>query len=554
MTLTPKPHGFELRLRYGAGKRDRFLLATQDETLAHALEPRMEAMARKLATQPDAGRALLLLREAALSASDPKKFATVERVVEKLCVEAAAVSPPAVASAPSTFAQVVDEWCSGRLTRDYPDHQLLPEKTKAARDEDRAILSVFFPALGNRPIASITPADIDAARRLIPKKAHANTRRKYALKLRMILRLAESPLRLVERTPHVDIPRRAASNLFGFLYPQEEAQLIAHTPIPLAYRVLYGYLARNGCRIGESLRLTWDHVDLQTGDIHIDRKWTKTKRARRWVLDADVLEALEAYHRVCGEPKGGAPVFVGRGGKRLSPVTVRKRFLQDLTRAGITRRSILEGGDGIDALRVHDLRASFVTLALRAGRDLKWIMTRTGHETLGVLQVYDRLVQDANEHHLPKWFSPMAQAIPELRPRRQGGPSVGQTAESSGFVASNPRSLGTDELGKTGEKHREKAPSVTPQTPLIPTSGPAENKGVGQNPPSGPPSAEVPPEPTESPVERALAAGLTAALAAEQWELAQTIVQELGERRRARTAPSVPSLADARRKRDGEKP
>ena len=57
-------------------------------------------------------------------------------------------------------------------------------------------------------------------------------------------------------------------------------------------------------------------------------------------------------------------------------------------------------------------------------------------------------------------------------------------------------------------------------------------------------------EGSDSPVEVALAAALTAALAAEQWQLAQTLVQELGERRRARTAPAVSSLSDARRKKD----
>jgi hypothetical protein len=35
-----------------------------------------------------------------------------------------------------------------------------------------------------------------------------------------------------------------------------------------------------------------------------------------------------------------------------------------------------------------------------------------------------------------------------------------------------------------------------------------------------------------------------------QLDLALAIVQELGERRRVRTAPQVPSLSDARKKRD----
>jgi len=555
MTLEPKPNGFLTRLRYGkdaAGKeqRDRFLIVVprDAEDVALDRERRMQKVAAALSKLQNP-QAQEFLVEMGRVAADEKAFRALEGVVTKLVAEAGSVPPAGPASGPSTFRDVAELWCSGQLAKDYPDHKLLPEKSKEARDEDRSILSVFLPLLGYKPVATITLADIDAARRLIPKGAHPNTRRKYALKLRMVLRLAESPLRLIARAPAVDIPRRKASNLFGFLYPQEEAQLLAQTKIPLLYRMIYGYLARNGCRIGETLQLTWDHVDLETGDIHIDKRWTKTQRARRWVLDTDVLEALEAWHRVSGSPKPGALVFPGRAGKRLTHGAVRKRFTTDLKLAGVTRKSILVGGDGIDPLRVHDLRASFVTLSLRAGRDLKWIMTRTGHETLGVLQVYDRLVQDANEHHLPRWFAPMAQAIPELRPRRQGGPSLGQTPETSAFMGPFLRPQGTDEPRETGAKHREKAPSVTPKTPLPATSGPAGFQGVGQ---PGPGQAEVLPDTTEAAlvrIEESLAEDLRTLIAAGRYELADKVMAELRERRLQRTAPAITNLADARAKK-----
>ncbi len=555
MTLTPKPNGYEVRLRYGKGQRDRFLLRC-DEPTALDREPRMEAMARKLSALADDGkRARGLLEEAASVAADEKKFSAVERTVDKICAAVAGTPPPATAGALSSFRDVAEAWTSGRLTELYPDHESLPAKDTDSRKEDRALVATFYPALGSKPVATITQDDVDAARRLIPKGAHPNTRRKYLLKLRMVLRLSVSPLRLVEKTVDVDIPRRRASNLFGYLYPQEEALLLAHTPIPLVYRVLYGYLARNGCRIGESLQLTWDHVDLETGDIHVDKRWTKTKRARRWVLDADVLEALEAYHRVSGSPDGKALVFPGRAKKRLTHGAIRKRFTKDLRLAGVARRSILEGADGIDPLRVHDLRASFVTLALRAGRDLKWIMTRTGHETLGVLKVYDRLVQDANEHHLPKWFSPMAQAIPELRPKRaksvQGGPGVGQYPEFAGKTVLIPRSQGTDEPGETEAKDREIPPSVTSETPLQPTSGPASFQGVGQTGPGqGGPATETVPE--VDPVEKALAFAIEEATRDKRWDVVLTCTRELEQRRLARASSNVKSLADHRRDKGGK--
>lgn len=574
MTLEPKPGGFIVRLRFGRDAngqpaRGRFLIATKDQSVAADIEIRMTAAAHSLATLKHP-KAKELLTEMGRVAGDPKAFRALEGVVAKLVAEAGSVPPAGPASGPSTFRDVAELWASGKLTELYPDHRLLPKKDKDSRDEDLQIASTFFPALGNKPVSEITIDDIDAAKRLIPRKLHHNTRRKYAIRLRTVMRLAESPLRLVERAPLVEVPKRQPSDLFGFLYPQEEALLLAHIEIPLEYRVLYGFLTRNGCRIGEMCQLTWDHIDLETGDIWIDKRWTKTKRARRWVLDSDVLEALEAYHRACGLPKGTALVFPGRAGKRLTVGAVRKRFTRDLIAAGVTRRTLLQGADGIEPLRVHDLRATFITLALRMGRSLKWIMTRTGHEDFATLKVYDRLVEDANEHHLPAWLSPMAAAIPEFRSRRQGGPSLGQPTQIPQEMGQKIRPQGTDDPGETEGKHREKAPSVTAKTPLRPTSGPAQNKGVGQ---SGPGSSsvvepvpstdvgvgqglergvEVTSGPTDSPVERALAGALEAAQKAEQWDLAGEIVRELSERRRARLAPGVASLADARKKREEE--
>lgn len=549
MTLAPKANGFEIRLRYGKGKRDRFLLATLDEAVALEREPRMERMARKLSAAGDGPGALLLLREAAAAAGDAKRFASVERVVDKVCAEQAqAHAAPAVASY-STFRQIAQAWTSGELARDWEDY--VAPKDPESRKEDAAVMATFLPALGDKAVDELTDEDIDTARRLIPKGKHPNTRRKYLLRLRTVLRIAVR-LKFADKAPEIVIPRRKPSNLFGYLYPQEEALLIAHTGTPLLYRVLYGYLARNGCRIGETVQLTWDHIDLETGDIHIDKRWTKTKKARRWVLDADVFEALEAWHRHQGCPKGEALVFPGRGNKHITAAAVTRRLIGDLKAAGVSRKSILSGGDGISPIRLHDLRASFVTLALRAGRDLKWIMTRTGHETLDVLQQYDRLVRDAEEHHLPSWFEHMAKTIPELRPPRQGGPSLGQTPETAGFMGSNDRPPGTAEPAESGQKPAEIATSVTAEAPLPTASGPASFPGVGQTAPSGPGQAGAPPESTDAAlirIEESLAADLKALIAAGRYELADKVMAELRERRLQRSAPAVTSLSDRRKER-----
>src|SRR3989304_2525944 len=136
---------------------------------------------------------------------------------------------------------------------------------------------------------------------------------------------------------------------------------------------------------------------------------------------------------------------------------------------------------------------------------------------------------------------------------KEGGPSLGQALskgqETSPFRASAVLHVGVGNRGEPGKnpvKTHFSNPGNTPSAHLWPSIF----SGGGPNPQSGPPSGEVTPDPTESVVERALAVALEAAIGAQRWDLALEVTREPGERRRTRTAPSVPSLADARRKKD----
>jgi integrase len=55
----------------------------------------------------------------------------------------------------------------------------------------------------------------------------------------------------------------------------------------------------------------------------------------------------------------------------------------------VTRAQLFERSVHIEPLRFHDLRATFVTWARRAGKDSGWISDRTGHLTQEMMQRYD---------------------------------------------------------------------------------------------------------------------------------------------------------------------
>jgi integrase len=58
---------------------------------------------------------------------------------------------------------------------------------------------------------------------------------------------------------------------------------------------------------------------------------------------------------------------------------VARDFREHLAGAGVTRPELFEQSGHRRPIRVHDLRATFVTLALAAGRSEAWVADRTGH-------------------------------------------------------------------------------------------------------------------------------------------------------------------------------
>jgi integrase len=62
------------------------------------------------------------------------------------------------------------------------------------------------------------------------------------------------------------------------------------------------------------------------------------------------------------------------------------------------------------ALRAHDLRASFVTIALANGKTETWVADRTGHRSSQMIARYRRQARTAAELGLGAW-TPLDAAI-----------------------------------------------------------------------------------------------------------------------------------------------
>jgi integrase len=183
----------------------------------------------------------------------------------------------------------------------------------------------------------------------------------------------------------------SAGQLRAFLEHVSEDRLYA----------LWLLYATTGLRRGEALGLRWEDVDLDAGTVLVRRNLTlvngrtvvqetKTKHGRRKVaLDPATVAALRR-HRVrqledqlvaAGAWEGGDLVFCWEDGRELHPARVSRWFTEHAAAAGLP------------AIRLHDVRHAFATVALSNGVPITVVSRRLGHATVSItLDVYSHVL------------------------------------------------------------------------------------------------------------------------------------------------------------------
>jgi len=409
--LERTPDGFRTRLRFGEGKQGRFVIKVTDETEAERRALILREVARDLTlSKRRSVENELILRELA-GASDRKTFENVLSVVR-----AASRRPQRQARQAVTFAELADDWTSGRLRERYPDHV----KDKRSVRDDRSRFGALCKAVGGVPITAFGLEEAERAMAALPAGLSPATRRQYGQLINKVLRLAVYPCRIIAASPIPPgwLPKTKASKAKSFLYPSEEAALMANRKVPFGRRVLWGFLAREGLRLGEAMALRWSDVDLDQGTIRLDKN--KTDDPRMWVLGPDVVEALGAL-----KPSQASPEQAIFQPFPAGPGRAARIFREDLRASGVARAELFERNESRLALRAHDLRGTFVTLALAVGRSETWVSDRTGHKSSVMVNRYRRAARSAAELALG-WLTPLNRALPECR-----GESTGESAVSA---------------------------------------------------------------------------------------------------------------------------
>lgn len=556
MPVEKLPDGrFRVRLRYGAGLRDRFIIVAKDEPAALVKARRMQRMANQLAASGKHAEAKAVLEEAGL-AETQQDMLDVESVVRDLCAEAAVAdaSAPAGSKTP-TFNKVADL---------YFDEQLRRGNSPRTVSRDRQRLARVAGTLMTTRVNQVTKAMADAAMATLPESA-GTSRFLFEGAIYRVLKHAEK-LELIDQMPlRADWVSKQLDpkKLFQYLRADEERKLITGRA-PLWRRIGYAIMSREGVRPEFLTHFYWsDRVDPQAvvSTIDLDSGLLthrhKQKKVRRWPVCERVLRVLRAWREVNDEDRV-LPLW--EHGK------IARTLRSDLADAGVSRKALHRTTATERQITAKDAgRATFVTLALRAGAPMHWVTDRTGHMSESVVARYNRMARESRDT-VRVWLHPLDEALAAdlglepvtdryVVPWLQGlqgaevtqaltvgalGQQVGQLLE---LIRSNAP-LGGLLLTSTDSPLEASAPpqeaktappsasSTTAQTP-----GPAGFVALGQPGPG-------------DPVELALAAALEAATRSERWDVVLAVTAELRERRLARVAPDVTSLQTARKRRD----
>jgi integrase len=401
-TLEPLADGTGHRVRVRFGKeRRRITIPTTDVDLATARARVLIRMGADLAHAP-AALAHEWLKRA--GAADGPELKRIQAAVAKLA--SGAVKVRAKVENPRMFwtvQELGEAWTKGDLAKEYPDQI---HRRRSERDDEIRLERHVYPVVGAVRVRDLTVEECETVMRSISSTLAINTRRNVGLTLGRILTLAVYPLKIITASPFPKglLPRapKGKGKALADYRPADDAQLLACAKVPLAYRLLWGFLAREGMRSSEAIQLRWGDVDLKDGSVVLDEN--KSDDPRSWPLDPGVVRALKAF-----KPTGAGPrdlIFVEENGGEHNRHALAKTLREHLRAAGLeegARAKLFEHSKTRLQVRAHDLRAGFVTTALANGRTETWVADRTGHKSHSMIKRYTRQARTAGDLKRGDW-------------------------------------------------------------------------------------------------------------------------------------------------------
>lgn len=385
-----------------------------------------------------------------MCAASPARLAGILKIVDEACASHERKDDEEIL----TFGDVARKWTSGELHRDHPAHVKDIDHDQNKQRLDKHVL----PFIGEIPIAVLT---LEHAEKVMRQPTLPPLSRRHVAQLiTRVCNLAVYPLRAIKVSPIPRgwLPKPNPKKAGAFLYPSEDAQLLACAKVDLDLRALVGFLDREGMRKSEAARLEWSDIDLQRGAVRLDKN--KTDDPRAWKLDPGVAEFLRWWHE--RRKDAGPYVFGAKGGERPRNMRHLADELRDALKiAGVDRSDLFERSESRNRLRAHDTRATFITLSLAAGRSEAWVADRTGHRSSQMINNYKRGARMVSELELGT-LKPLVEAIPETsRIVSESGSQNGTEDETTEKQGCDGRDSNSDAFGALEPKPSAYASSAT---------------------------------------------------------------------------------------------
>jgi len=285
---------------------------------------------------------------------------------------------------------------------------------------------------------------------------------------------------------------------------------------PERARLLGELLAGEGLRIEDAQTLRWSDVDTKRGTLRLG--------ARVFNPSKDAMQSLRTFKDVgkaLRELSDGPDARVFEG--LVLDGSASERLREHLQLAGVDRRELFTETSKRQPLRVHDLRATFVTLALAAGKSEAWVADRTGHKSSQMIAKYRRSARLATELHLGE-LGALDELLGLGTPETRNETGKGKAMQVSDSIVGRPGF----EPGTYGLKEPASCSillaGAAQDTETVSLQYPQTNTDQQRS------SAFLSRPETEH-VEAALAEALRAATAAGQWGVVAELAAELKARR-----------------------
>lgn len=263
---------------------------------------------------------------------------------------------------------------NGLLDRYLAEHVEVRNKASSQAEVRRSLTNHIRPALGKLKVADVSRADImrlHHAMRATPRAANYSR----AI-LSKVFNLAEQwGLRPEGSNPCRHVAKYAENKRERFLDDAEIARLgvvlrdaEAQGREPVEAIRAVRLLVLTGCRLSEVLKLRWADIDQEAGVLNLPDSKTG---ARPHAIGATTLALLASLPRdatcpwVLAQP--GDKAKPGEGPRHLQKPTIEKSW-QRLRKAA-----------GLDDVRLHDLRHTTGTHAVRLGASAFLVRDKLGH-------------------------------------------------------------------------------------------------------------------------------------------------------------------------------